>query len=1009
MGTFIDLDFLDNPNIININTLPNHSDHHIYFGDKENKISLNGKWRFAFFPRFSNQIEYLLSPTFDINSLEEINVPSHFELNGYGKPQYVNQQYPWYGVENVELGKTPKDNPVGVYFKDINLDRPLSERLVLEIGGFNSSLYVYINGNFLAYSEKNFTETEIDLTKYLKIGINRLALIVFKYSKQSWFLDQDMWRFGGIFRDVYLKFVPYTHIFDIDNKSFLADDYQTGVIDVKFNLLGISQNTTLRFTLSFQDNVLLDEEVNVFNDKYELKKKVTNVSPRSSEIPSLYLLKIELKNQGEVVESTYLKIGFRNLKIVDGVMLLNGQRLILKGVNRHEFEMHSGRAISDELIKQDLLLLKANNFNAIRTSHYPNRSYLYELADELGFYLIDEVDLETHGTWATLVKKADFSKVLPGNHIEFENLILAKDNAIYERDKNHPSILMWSLGNESSVGSVLKSSYKYFKEVDPFRLVHYEGCYYQKKYSSLTDVDSSMYIIPNQIEKRLENQTFKPYILCEFEHSMGNSTGNFDEYWALTEKFKNFQGGFIWDFVDQGILEKDSTVIKYGGDFDDRPNDGVFSCDGLLLSDRSKTSKLDEVKYFYQDIKCERQDDGILIKNTNLFKNTNDYYFKLTFFEDGVEKSSSPFTLFINPNSSFFLKLGNLNLDINKEILVRLSYHLAHDTEFSRKDYEVGFFEFLYTSDLKHAPKYVEEVTTNKNNFLLTNFNFGVKTNKNISYLFSGIQNYKGGLTSIKINNQEFVKDILKPTLFRPTTDNDENISRYFLDLYKGISGASLALPLNFKRNNAITMSKNSAKLTYFYRYFYGSLPKKIKVTYEVLPSGDLLVGMSTKISLMQFAPGEIGLTFEIPFIVDNFTYYGLGKGDNYIDRFHGQKLGIYTSTPLEEYVNYAKPQECGQHLFTRYLILSSKEGNKLGIYALDKSFAFKVLPWSAQEIENATHLDELPKIKSTFVTILCATRGVGGDNSWLAPVHKKYKLKSGQKYELKFIIKKVD
>lgn len=1008
MASVIDLTFLNNPSITEINTLPNHSDHKIYFDNHENKVSLNGKWRFAFFSRFCEEAEYLLSPNFDINSLNEINVPGHFELNGYGQPQYVNQQYPWFGKEDVKLGNAPINNPLGIYFKDIEMNKPLSERIILEIGGFNSALYLYLNGYFIGYSEKNFTPTEFDLTNYLVRGVNRIALIVFKYSKQSWFEDQDMRRFGGIFRDVNLKFIPFTHIADIDNRSFLSEDYSTGILDLTVRVKGNLTNSFLKYSLKFNGNKLFEEQKNLTNEEFLIKKSITNINPWSSEVPNLYQLDIFLVKDNTLIEATTIDIGFRSIEIRNGIMLINGQRLILKGVNRHEFEMRVGRAISDETIKEDLLLLKANNFNAIRTSHYPNKEYFYELCDKLGFYVIDEVDLETHGTWGSLQKRGGFSTVLPGNHEEFNDLIMAKNEAIYKRDHNHPSIIIWSLGNESSVGSVLKNSYKFFKEIDPLRLVHYEGCYYKKKYAALTDIDSGMYVTADDISKRLKNQKNKPYILCEFEHSMGNSTGNFKEYMDLIDKFDNYQGGFIWDFVDQGIVDDVSKSIRYGGDFRDQPNDGVFCANGLLLSDRSKTSKLDTVKYYYQDIKFEEVPEGILIKNTNLFKGTSEYYFKLAFYENGVLASESPFDLLIAPQTSFELKLNREHLSSNKELLVRISYHLKQDQVYQKKDYEVGFYEFLVNSKLEKAPLYVLNENNVNLEFIESGYNFGVNSSNGVSYLFTGMDNFHGGLSSLRINNEEFLAETVKLSLFRPTTDNDENIARFFLDNYMGATKANFLIP-KFAKFMQPKIGKNTAKLSYFYRYLYGSKPKKAKVSYEILSDGSLKVDLYIRISYLQCAPGEIGLTFKIPEVIEEFSYYGLGEKDNYIDRFESQKLGRYVSNPINEYVNYAKPQECGLHLYTRELIIKGKGGNKLGFFALNNSFAFKVLPWSNLEIENARHLDELPKINSTYVTILCATRGVGGDNSWFNPVHKEYRIKNGEHYHLEFIIKKVD
>lgn len=1006
-NTFIDFSYLDNPEVTTINAIDEHSDHKIFINGHENKIPLNGKWKFAYFDRYSDNIPFLLSRNFDISKLKEIEVPGHLELQGYGNPQYVNQQYPWFGKEEVELGKSPKNNPLALYLKNFDLDKPLSNRALIQIDGFNTALYLYVNGAFVGYSEKNFTTTEFDITNFLAPGKNRIGLIVFKYSKNSWFSDQDMWRFSGIFRDVYFKLLPLTNIFDINNKSYLDDDLTTGVLNVSFKFEGDLHACFLKYALKLQDKTLFEEQKPLTSNFFEIKKSVSKVYAWSSEMPTLYKLEISLIKDGKIIEETNLNIGFRNIKIKDGVILINDRRVFFKGVNRHEFMMDRGRAISKEIIESDLKLLKQNNFNAIRTSHYPNNSYFYEMCDRLGFYVIDEVDLETHGTFGNATKKVKFCDVLPGNHQEFNKFILDKDHAIYERDKNHPSIIIWSLGNESNVGSVLENSYNFFKNIDSLRLIHYEGTYFNKKYSHITDIDSGMYINPSFIARRLEKQTNKPFILCEFEHSMGNSTGNFKDYVELFDKFKNYQGGFIWDFVDQGIVNEKSKVIQYGGDFNDKPNDGAFSCNGLLLSDRSTTAKLDAAKYFYQDIKFERVAEGIKIKNTNLFVSADRYYFKLAIFESGKLLTEQQFNLNLAPESDFVLKVDNLNVDMNKEILVRLSYHLAYDTEWAKKDYEMGFFEYLYNSSLEKAAKY-EPTATDKKLIIHNNlYNFGV-SGESFNYLFKGFYDFTGGLNSINYGGEEFIKDIIRPTLFRATTDNDEGLSRYYLDTYMHVNKAIFNSPLKCDVK-VINASEKGAKVRYNYRYVLGLLPKKVSVTYDVNPNGSILVTMETNISHLQYAPGEIGLTFKIPYLIDSFSYYGLGTKDNYIDRYEGQKLGVYESNPISEYVNYAKPQECGLHLFTRYLVLNGKNGHKLGIFAVDNSFAFKVLPWDSLELENATHLDELPKIKYTNVSILCATRGVGGDNSWLAPVHKEFRIKRGKKYTLKFLIKRVD
>ena len=1005
----IDLSYVDRPEVNTINALEDHSDHKIFINGNLNEHLLNGKRNFLFLNNFTNDVFSYLNPNFDISTLDTIQVPGHLEFQGYLNPIYVNTQYPWDGKEDVKLGRAPRKNPLGLYFKDIELKEGISKKVILELGGFDTALYCFVNGQFVGYSEKNFVNTEFELTKYLVKGINRIAFMVFKYSKGSRFLDQDMWRLSGIFRDVKLKFVPYTHIFDVDNKSILSDNGTTGYIDVKVKIEGDVSFSKLLYRISYNNEVLINKEMQLVGQNVLIKEKLNNVHPWSAEDPALYRLEISIVKNEQEIEYTTSHFGFRNIKIKDGVVLFNGKRLIIKGVNRHEFNAYSGRVMTQELIEKDIKLIKANNCNAIRTSHYPNNSIFYELCDKYGIYVIDEAPIETHGTWLHVdpFRKIKRKNILPGDHLEFESFILDKTRSMYERDKNHPCVIFWSLGNESYGGKVLKKSYEMLKKIDPTRLVHYEGCFQDKKYLDISDVTSEMYTTPQNIIKHFKRNKdgSKPFILCEYEHAMGNSLGNFDEYMDLTKRFKSFQGGFIWDFVDQGIYNKERNIFMYGGDFDDRPNDGAFVANGIVFSDRKPTPMLPIVKYHYQDIEFEHHDNFITIRNNNLFVDTSKYYFTLSILEDGVKVKEDSFELNIEPLNSFEFDITKDRFDTAKEGLIRISYHLKEDTLYAKKDDEMGFFDCLVTTKISDTNTHFVENCESKLEITRSNYNLGI-IGKDFNYIFTGFNATNGGLVSLNVKGTEFIREFPMLTFFRPISANEKNIFKLFNSRYLGYTKTQSFIPLKL----SIKVGKyNGKSIKIKYHYYILDLPRirPITIEYEVFNSGDIKVTGNYHKGLFDPEFNQFGMTFKLPYLIDKFTYYGLGKEDTYPDRYKGIKLGVYESKPQDEFVTHIDPQECGNHVYTRNVQITGKNGVLLGFYSLDKSFSFKCLPYSAFEIENATHVDELPTPHYTYLEILSHVRGCGGDDSWLDPAHKQYRLKKKGKYTVSFLIKK--
>ena len=1005
----IDLRFLDDPKITSVNALEDHSDHKTFIGGKTNEVLLTGKWKFKYFDAFNNDVFTYLNPAFDISSLESFEVPQHFEFGGHGKPVYVNTQYQWDGNETLEIGRCPINNPLGIYFKDLDFSNGLQSRIVLKFEGFEMGLFLYVNGQFVGYSEKNFLTTEFDVTNFLIRGVNRFAVIVFKHTKGSWFMDQDMWRLGGIFRDVKLVFMPLTHIIDINNRSTLAENNYEANLNLALKIKGELSSLKLAYRFSYKGHIILSKVVDVKSEIVEINEYLPAVSPWSAEDPQLYKFEASLIRNEIEFEYNEIEIGFRRIEIKDGVILINGKRLIIRGINRHEFEAHRGRALTREIIEQDIIFCKQNNINAIRCCHYPDAPYFYELCDKYGIYVMDETPLETHGTWlnfrATGAPKR--SQILPGDHEEFLDFVMEKSKGMYERDKNHACIISWSLGNESYAGKVLEKTSEYFRTTDPSRFVHYEGCFQDQKYLHISDVTSEMYPSPASIEKQINKaKVRKPFILCEYLHAMGNALGNFDEYNDLIYKYDVFQGGFIWDFCDQGIYDAENDTYNYGSDYDDRPNNEDFCCNGLLSSDKSMNAKVDTMKYFYQDVVFAKDEDKILISNDNLFIDTSKYYFVAEVYLNGEKKNEQSFELDLKPGQSYAYDVKNLNLNIGEgEILVRLSYHLKNDSIYAKKGAEVGYFDYLYNFDYASSNTVFKEDTKEKLEIIRGRYNVGVKGN-GFHYLFTGFNAMEGGLISIKFNGEEFLKDAVKATFFRAITPNERSMFKYFGHRYIGYSKNQWLLPLN---SHTKVSRYNGKSVTVTMTYWILDLPRirKVKIEYEIFNSGDMRVKATYRKHLFDAEFNQFGLTFKVPYLVKSFKYYGLGERDSYPDRYLGQKLGVYETSPEKEFVNYIFPQECGNHTFTRYAQIEGKNGAKLGFYSLNKSFNFKCLPYSDLEIENATHTDELPKKKYTYITICDKVRGVGGDNSWDDPCHKQYRLKKKGKYTVEFLIKK--
>lgn len=623
-----DIRWLDNPEVFRVNQLPAHSDH-VFYQDRNDMEtgsntlmqSLNGEWEFCYSVNAGVRPAEFYREDFPADGFGRIKVPCHIEMAGYDKIHYINTMYPWEGHifrrPAYSLDNGPAEgsfsqaeyNPVGSYRKSFDLEEGLRQkRVCIRFEGVEQAMYVWCNGEFVGYAEDSFTVSEFDLTPFIREKGNLLAVEVHKRSTAAFLEDQDFFRFFGIFRNVALYAKPEAHIEDLWIKPVLEEDIRTGSLGLEMKLSGNLQ--AKRLWISLKDacgEVRMEKEAVLEEGMQELvleAEELGDVNPWSNENPYLYELMLEIQREdGGLVEAVTSPVGFCRIELKDKIMLLNGKRLIINGVNRHEWSAQGGRCIGMEEMEWDMEILRRNHINSVRTCHYPNQIPWYRLCDENGIYVMAETNLESHGSWQKM-GAVEPSWNVPGSLEQWREAVLDRARTNFEMFKNHVSVLFWSLGNESYAGDNLEEMNRFFKEKDSSRLVHYEGVFHNREYTdTISDMESRMYASPQDAAAYLENEPAKPFILCEFMHDMGNSLGGLGSYMELLDKYPMYQGGYIWDFIDQALWVPDEAtgekVLRYGGDFDDRPSDYEFSGNGIVFADRTEKPAMQEVRYYY--------------------------------------------------------------------------------------------------------------------------------------------------------------------------------------------------------------------------------------------------------------------------------------------------------------------------------------------------------------------------------------------------------------------------
>lgn len=994
------LSWLEDPEVFAVNRIPAHSDH-TYFekGTEERPLRqcLNGSWLFSYAKNPSMRVERFYEDSYDCSGFDTIQVPGHLETQGYGRNQYINTMYPWDGEEFLRPPMVSKrNNPVGSYVKYFTLEEQMKgKRTFISFQGVETAFYVWLNGTFIGYSEDSFTPAEFELTETLREGENKLAVEVYKRSSASWLEDQDFFRFSGIFRDVFLYSIPRVHVRDIFVKAGLTDSYQEGTLEIRAELIGDIDDVTIEASLRDGD------EKEIWNGNAEGKEEVffkasgLAVLPWSAEEPRLYRLYLYVKNEeGQILEFIPQKVGFRRFEMKDRIMCLNGKRILFKGVNRHEFDPVRGRAITREDMLWDIRFMKQHNINAVRTSHYPNQTLWYELCDEYGIYLIDETNLESHGSWQKL-GEVEPSWNVPGDRPEWKAAVLDRASSMFERDKNHPSVLIWSCGNESYAGTDIEAMSEYFHEKDDSRLVHYEGVFWNRKYDHISDMESRMYAKPAEIEEYLENDPKKPYISCEYMHSMGNSTGGMKLYTDLEKKYPLYQGGFIWDYIDQSLYrvnELGERVLTYGGDHDERATDYEFCGNGIVYADRKASPKAQEVKALYADIKLEPDEKGVKIINDSLFVSIGRYVLAYRLLKEDRCLYEAETETDVAPESEAYVNLTYPELPGTGEFIYEVSLRLKDDTLWAKAGHEISFGQYV-----KKTADKAEEKTCPLE-IVRGDVNIGVR-GRGFTAMFSKAE---GGIASLCYDGVEYITRTPKLTFWRALTDNDRGAKT-------GFDAAQWMTAGLFYKLTDVDVQEQKDQVCVTFEYLLPTVPQtKAYVSYRVTGDGKIHVHALYKGTDGLPEMPAFGMDMKLKARYDRVRYYGRGPEENYLDRREGARLGVYSYQAADNLSAYLFPQECGNRMDVRWVEVTDADGQGLRFETEGVPFENSVLPCSAYELEAATHREELPKAHYSWVRILESQMGVGGDDSWGAPVHEEYRLSSDIDRNIKFTIQKV-
>lgn len=999
--------------------------------------TLNGDWKFAWVPRPADAIESFYQTDFDVSEWKSIDVPSNWEMRGYGIPIYTNARYPfpknppWIGRD---------DNPVGMYRREFEVPAEWKDQqVVLHFGGVSSAYFVWINGKQVGYAEDSRLPSEFDITNYVKPGKNMVAVQVYRWCDGSYLEDQDHWRMSGMHREVLLLARPQEGFQDFAVRTEPLADSEDWSLQLRPRLRRKEQQAKLEGwhveaqLFDDQGKSVLAKPMKIaaqklLNEPYPQRDDVpfgimsTKVKePRlwSAEHPNLYRLVLSLHNaEGKVVEATRTNVGFRSVKIEDGQLWVNGKSIKLYGANRHDHSQTEGKTVTREDMLADVLLMKRFNFNAVRTSHYPNDPHFLDLCDQYGLYVMDEANLETHGVNGLL-----------SNQHEWSGSFLERAVRMVQRDRNHPSIIFWSLGNEAGTGPNHATMSGWIKERDPTRPVHYEGAQgdpnsplhmsqWQLRNAgknavlgnptdrTYVDMVSRMYATVNELEGMLENdQSGRPIILCEYAHAMGNSTGNLKEYWDLIHKEPRLIGGYIWDWIDQGLIKKTEDgreFLAYGGDYGDEPNDLNFCINGIIASDRSPKPALWECKKVFQPIEVEAVDlDQLQFKVLNRYNFTDlsDFVGSWILLADGkpIAESGLP-SLSAQPGDQADLKidLGGKASHSGVEYVLRTSFRSREVSNWEEPGNVIAWNEFILPASAEDKTEPAASSGTlvgeNSSTALLV---------KNDGYV-ARFDKQRGILTQIEIAEMPLLAQPLVPNFWRAITDNDRRGARNRKlprDPWKSAFDKAVLKGCDVQES-----SPQSVEVTC--QHDLSTVGAQISTTYTFHANRRIKVHAELTLSDKSPLLPRFGMQLGLAADFDEAEYYGRGPFENYWDRKTGAALGIYQSALIDLSYDYVRPQENGNREDCRWLELSSSTaGQTLGVRG-QPTFSFSAWPYSLATLDQAMHTTDLTSAGFTTLNIDLRQRGVGGDDSWsprAAPL-PKYQL-TEDRYVFDFVL----
>jgi len=962
--------------------------------------SLNSNWKFNWVRKPAERPKDFYKPDYDVSSWKEIPVPSNWELHGYGIPTYTNAAYPFAPVNPNPPHIPHDDNPVGSYRTEFTVPAGWKGREVfLHFDGVRSAFYLWINGEKIGYSQGSMTPAEFNITKYLRKGKNILAAEVYRYSDGSYLEDQDTWRLSGIYRDVYLFSTPQVHLRDFFVRCDLDEEYRDAVLYVTAKVRNYSDKAARTHSVEV---TLLDAEEDAIGGEPLMRGKVSKIASGadgviemqtevsdpykwSAETPYLYKVLMTLKNsKGKTIEVERCNFGFRSVELRGGQLLVNGKAVLFKGVDRHEHDPDHGRAIPLSRMLEDIKLLKQNNINAVRTSHYPDDPKWYEICDKYGLYLIDEANIESHGIGYHPDRTL-------GNKPEWMKAHMDRTIRMVERDKNHPSVILWSLGNEAGDGINFDATSAWIHQRDPSRLVHYERCGER----DITDIVCPMYARIERLVEYASVEQRRPLIMCEYAHAMGNSVGNLQDYWDVIEKYKHLQGGYIWDWADQALRKKTTggeEFWAYGGDYGDIPNDDNFLCNGIVQPDRRPNPSLYEVKKVYQYIKIEPVDlvnGRIRIRNKYDFVSLDfvDIWWELA--EDGelLEGWKLP-RMSLGPKEAqdVLVPFYWPELKAGAEYLLKITFTLAKDMLWAERGHVVAWDQFEVPFDVPAASEAdvgdMAELKLQETDKVIavSGDEFKVAVGKK-----------SGAIESFKFGDVELIKRPLIPNFWRVPIDNDKG------------NGMPIRLSVWRMAGQGRTINEVSAERLrpeIVRISVRASLPAgKCDYTniYTIYGSGDVVVENSLEKPENVNLPDlpRFGMQMAMPGEFNRMTWYGRGPHETYWDRKTGAAVGIYSGQVAELVHDYVRPQENGNRTDVRWVVLTNED--EIGLLAVGNPvLSVSAWPYTMWDLENARHVHELRHRDTITVNLDYKQMGVGGDNSWGARTHPEYTLPAG-------------